>query len=148
MDLDADFKDLLQAFADAEVRYLVVGGYAVGFHGIPRFTKDIDLWIDPAEQNVARVELALHAFGAPAQVVAQLRAASLDDVLWMGAPPMRADILKGVPGGDFQRAFAKRVEAQWSGVPVSIISRDELIVIKCASGRPQDLLDVAMLERT
>lgn len=147
MELQSDFRDLLQAFADAEVRYLVVGGYAVGFHGTPRFTKDIDLWIEPSDENLARVEAALDAFGAPRHVIEQLRTAALDDVLWMGAPPMRADILKGVPGGDFPRAYATRIQADWAGVPVCMIGLDELIAIKRASGRKQDLLDVELLTR-
>jgi len=148
MKLHADFKDLLAAFANADARYLVVGGYAVGFHGTPRFTKDIDLWIDASDDNLDRVEVALNAFGAPQHVIAQLRSAGPEDILWMGSPPMRADILKGVPGGDFESNYTRRIESTWDNTPVSIIGLDDLIAIKRASGRPQDLLDVQMLENT
>lgn len=70
MDLPRDFKDLLQAFADAEVRYLIVGGYAVAFHARPRFTKDIDIWVEDSSDNLARLADALGRFGAPAGTAA------------------------------------------------------------------------------
>jgi hypothetical protein len=146
MALQPDYKDILAEFAAHNVEYLVIGGYAVGFHGRPRFTKDLDLWIRPTTENIASVKRALQAFGAPTAVVDQLEAASLDDVLWMGAPPVRIDILKGVPGGDFERAFQARVTSDWDGVRVFVVSRDELVALKRASGRPQDIVDADTLE--
>jgi hypothetical protein len=136
----------LAAFAANAVEYLVVGGYAVGFHGSPRFTKDLDLWIGSTASNLARVKRALVEFGAPEAVLSQLDGAAVEDVLWMGAPPVRIDILKGVPGGDFHAAYAARVTADWDGVLVSVVSHDDLIRLKRASGRPQDLVDADALE--
>ena len=143
--LHPDFRDLLAAFAAHEVDYLVVGGYAVGFHARPRFTKDIDLWVGRAPENLKRVRAALEEFGAPAAMLEQLESALDAEVLWRGAAPGRMDGVKGVPGGDCSACLARRVNTTWDGVSVSIISRDDLIAIKRASGRPQDLLDVEAL---
>ena len=143
--LHPDFRDLLAVFAAQKVDYLVVGGYAVGFHARPRFTKDIDLWVGHAPDNLKRVRAALEEFGAPAAMLEQLESALDEDVLWMGVPPVRIDVVKGVPGGDFPACLGRRVNTTWDGVSVSIISKDDLIAIKRASGRPQDLGDVEAL---
>ncbi len=144
--LHPDYKDILAAFEKHEVEYLLVGGYAVGVHGRPRFTKDLDLWVRPAPENLTRVRAALVAFGAPSTLLSELDVASAEDVLWMGAPPVRIDIVKGVPGGQFNRAFGRRMVADWEGVRVSVVGREDLIAIKRASGRPQDLVDADLLE--
>jgi hypothetical protein len=147
MSLHPDYKDILVAFEKHGVEYLLVGGYAVGFHGRPRFTKDLDLWVSPSAANLARVRGALVEFGAPRAMLDELDQASEEDVLWMGAPPVRVDILKGVPGGDFEKAYLARTLTSWDGVNVSLVSRLDLIALKRASGRPQDLVDADMLER-
>jgi hypothetical protein len=147
MALQPDYRDILAAFADYQVKYLVVGGYAVGFHGTPRFTKDLDLWVEPDVENLIRVKQALVAFGAPKAVVEQLESASPEDVLWMGVPPVRIDILKGVPGGDFSHLYQRRVVANWDGVQANIVGCADLIKLKRASGRSQDLVDADQLER-
>jgi hypothetical protein len=146
MPLHPDFKDLLAVFAAHKVDYLIVGGYAVGFHARPRFTKDIDLWVGNQPDNIVRVRTALEAFGAPDAMLTQIEFARDEDVLWMGVPPVRIDVVKGVPGGDFAQCHSRRILATWDGVPVSIISRDDLLVIKRACGRPQDLVDIEALE--
>ena len=148
MPLHPDFRDLLAVFAAHDVDYLVVGGYAVGFHARPRFTKDIDLWIGPSPENLKRARAALEEFGAPAAMLEQLESALDEDVLWMGVPPVRIDVVKGVPGGDFSACLSRRVRTSWDGVSVSVISKDDLIAIKRASGRPQDLLDAEALARS
>lgn len=147
MSLHQDFKDILAAFASYNVEYVIVGGYAVVFHGQPRFTKDLDLWINPSKNNMDKVRNALISFGAPEEMLIQLDSATEQDVLWMGASPLRIDIVKGVPGGEFQNVFARRISTILDGVCVSIISLEDLIDIKKASGRPQDLIDVDMLQK-
>ena len=132
--LSPDFRDLLQAFADAEVRYLLVGGYAVGFHAVPRFTKDLDLWVGASTENLARIRAALTAFGAPSSMAEQLVSAEPLDVVWMGRPPNRIDLMKGVPGGDFEAAWTSRVASSWDGTPLLIVGRDTLRELKRASG--------------
>jgi hypothetical protein len=148
MALYPDFKDLLSAFAAEKVLYLLVGGYAVSFHSWPRFTKDIDLWIAADAENVGRACAALALFGAPPSIVSDLAALGRDEILYMGKPPTRVDIFKSIPGVEFEQAFAKRVETEWDGVPVSILGLEDLIAAKRAAGRAQDLLDVAALEQS
>lgn len=144
--LALDFVDLLAAFDRAEVRYLIIGGYAVGYHDRPRTTKDLDLLLDPATDNIQRASQALLDFGAPVEIAAHLEAAVADEVVWMGHPPVRVDLLKDAPGVDFAAAWARRVVDVWSGVSVSLISREDLIRSKQASGREQDLIDARNLE--
>ncbi len=145
--LPLDFVDLLAVFGRAEVRYLIIGGYAVGYHDRPRTTKDLDLLLDPAPENIRRACGALVEFGAHADIVTHLQAAVEDEVVWMGHPPVRVDFLKDAPGVDFAEAWERRIADSWNGVPVMVISRDDLIRAKQASGREQDLIDARNLER-
>jgi len=145
MGLHQDFKDLLSAFDDAKVRYLLIGGYAVSFHSRPRYTKDIDLWVASEPENLQRVQAALATFGAPPSVLEALRSLGPDEILYMGNAPVRVDILQNVTGVEFEGAFGRRVEAEWDGVPISIIGVEDLIAAKRAAGRPQDLLDAEEL---
>jgi len=133
--LHQDFKDLLQAFADEGVSYLLIGGYAVTFHDRPRYTKDLDLWIDSSSQNRERVYRALSNFGAPVNVLEDLRTLAPGEVLWMGNPPVRVDILQQVYVLDYSNSYARRVRVAWHGVPVNVLSREDLIVSKKAAGR-------------
>ena len=94
MDLPSDLIDLLAEFADEKVEYLLVGGLALALHGLPRFTKDADLWIRDEPENLGRATRALEAFGAPRATVESLRSAAGLDVVWMGNPPARIDMMK------------------------------------------------------
>ncbi len=145
MMLHPDLRDLLAAFESHRVRYLLVGGYAVAVHAVPRFTKDLDLWIDPTPDNLDAVVAALQEFGAPKNVIAQLHTAPEMDVLWFGAIPNRIDLLKAVPGGDFAAMFARSAIVTIDGVTVPVIAKADLRALKLASGRPQDLVDAENL---
>jgi hypothetical protein len=131
----------------AEVRYLVVGAYAVTFHARPRFTKDLDVWVDPEPANAVRAWKALAAFGAPMGEVRPEDLTKPELVFQIGVVPNRIDILTQIEGVDFGVAWARRAAAEYDGRPIQIISRQDLIANKRAVGRPQDLLDVAELER-
>ncbi len=146
VDLPSDLIDLLSEFESTQVEYLLVGGQAVALHGFPRFTKDADLWVRDEPHNLERVRAALEAFGAPRSIIEQLETAGPLDVLWMGLPPARIDLMKGVPGGDFERAWQSRNVFKAHDTVVLVVSRDELIRLKRASGRSQDLVDVQKLE--
>ena len=147
MQLLEDFRDLLAEFAAQRVRYLLVGGHAVGAHSRPRSTKDLDLLIADDPENLARVERALAIFGVADSVLETLRSAASDEIVWFGVPPSRVDLLRRIAAIDFDAAYARRIEVEWEGVRISIISRDDLIANKRASGRPQDRRDVKELER-
>ncbi len=147
MDLFPDFADLLAAFARHEVRYLIVGGYAVSLHARPRFTKDLDLWIGEAAPNRDRAAAALEEFGAPLAVVVALRTAAASDIVWFGAPPLRVDLLQRIPGVEFDVAWRRRQPFEVAGLVVHALSLEDLITAKRAAGRPKDRLDVEALVR-
>jgi hypothetical protein len=145
--LPADFVDLLTEFERAGVRYVVLGGYAVGFHDRPRTTKDLDLLIDSTERNIERATEALSAFGAPRSVVQAFRAATEDEVVWMGVPPVRIDLLRAADGVEFRSCYARRVRAAIGALVTNVIGLDDLIANKQAADRPQDRADVKRLLR-
>lgn len=144
--MNRDFRDLLCAFSDADVRFLIVGAYAVTFHGRPRFTKDLDLWVEPTLGNAKRVYAALAAFGAPLGdvVIADLTQPRI--VFQIGVAPNRIDVLTSVEALDFASAWERRVPATYLDVPVNYLGRSDLILNKRSVGRPQDLIDVNALE--
>lgn len=142
-----DFLDLLTALSDAEVRFMVVGAYAVGVHGRPRATKDLDIWVEASPENAQRVLNALREFGAP---LGDLTAADLEKPgtgFKMGIPPRRIDILTQVSGIEFAQAWPSRISAAFDTVRCDVIGLDHLIANKRAAARPQDIADVSALER-
>jgi predicted nucleotidyltransferase len=146
VDLAQDFKELLAEFAHGRVEVVIVGGYAVAFHGRPRATKDIDLVLEGSAENLGRAADALARFGAPAIVVDSVRAQAPTDVVFMGQPPLRIDFLVTIDGVGAKELFARAVTGELDGVPVRVIGLEDLIANKRAAGRPQDLLDVTFLE--
>lgn len=144
--MNRDFVDLLRALSDAEARFLVVGAFAVGRYARPRATGDLDLWIDIAPENAARVHAALRAFGAPLESLAETDLSQPGLVFQMGVAPGRIDLLTSLTGLDFDPAWARRERGELGGVPVGFIGREDLIVNKRAVGRPRDLADAAELE--
>jgi predicted nucleotidyltransferase len=147
MDLFPDFRDLLAAFDESGVRYVVVGGYAVIFHGRPRATKDLDLLVAIDPDNRERLARALSAFGAPASVVEGGRAMTADQIVYFGVSPLRVDILGSASGVEFAGVYERAVRTTLDDVEVGIIGIEDLIANKKASGRPRDLEDAAELER-
>jgi len=148
MDLPPDFRDLLEEFARAKVEFVVVGGYAVAFHARPRATKDIDLVLDGAPENLSRAADALAAFGAPASVADATRHLRDDEVVYLGQAPLRIDLLRSIDGVEPAGLFARAVATTWDGIPVKVIARQDLIANKRAMSRPQDVIDAEILERT
>ncbi len=147
MKLPPDFRDLLEEFARDGVEHVVIGGYAVGFHVAPRATKDLDLLLGGEKENLERAARALARYGAPGSVVEAVRDLALDEVAFIGSPPVRIDLLRAMDGVDAKDVLEDAIDATWDGVPVRVISIDHLIANKRAAGRPQDLADVAKLER-
>lgn len=145
-----DFRDLLAALSGRSVRFLIVGGYAVTFHARPRFTKDLDIWVDPTPENAGRVVAALTEFGAPlaAHGVTVQDLGTPGTVYQLGIPPNRIDILTAIEGLQFAPCWDRRVDARFADVAVAYLGRADLIANKRAVGRPQDLLDAELLERT
>jgi hypothetical protein len=147
--VNRDFRDLLAAFGAHDVRFLIVGAYAVTFHARPRFTKDLDVWVEPSEANAPRVVQALAEFGAPLQAHGVTAADFVRPgvVYQMGLPPNRIDILTAVDGLDFAACWPRRVASTYADVAVNYLAKSDLILNKRHGARPQDLEDVKALER-
>ncbi len=143
-----DFLDLLTALNDADARFLLVGGHAVGLHGLPRATKDFDLWIEASPDNAARVLRALRAFGAPLAGLSERDLATPGNGFRMGSPPFRIELLTTVSGLAFDEVWPRREVHDLDGVRCPVLARADLVVNKRAAGRPQDLADVDALERS
>jgi hypothetical protein len=145
MFVNSDFTDLLNLFNANNVKYLVIGGYALIQYAEPRYTKDLDIWISTDRDNAAAVYHALKEFGAPLVELTEADFSEEGYYYQMGRPPMRVDILMGIPGIAFNKAWHNRVEVDFDGLLVKFISREDLITAKKASGRPQDLIDADLL---
>ena len=145
--MNPDFSDILSALSAEGAEFLVVGAYALAAHAVPRATADIDLWVGTAGENPARVRRALIKFGAPVEQLSEddLRRPGL--VFQIGLAPHRIDLLTSIDGVDFADAWPARFETDLGGLRVPVLSREHLIQNKRASGRPQDLADVARLDQ-
>lgn len=146
--VNEDYRDMLSALNAAEVEYLVVGAYALGAHGNPRATGDIDFWVRPTPENASRVWQALAEFGAPRDKVTEADFTEAGMVYQIGVPPRRIDLLTSISGIDFQSAWDGRIESEIGGVAISVLSREHLLKNKLASGRPKDLADADWLQKT
>lgn len=143
--MNRDFAEMLRLLAAENVDFLVVGGYAVAGHGVPRATGDIDLWVRPTEANALRLWRALAAFGAPRSRLSPKSFTEPDVVYQIGLPPNRIDFLTSIDGVEFDVAWPERVRCNVDDVEFSLLSLKHLLANKRATGRPQDLADVARL---
>jgi len=143
--LNPDFKEFIQSLNSDNVRYLIVGGYAVALHGYPRYTKDLDIWIELSIENAANIIKALDQFGFSSLGLVQTDFLVPDQVIQMGYPPSRIDILTTLPGVDFGECYPDRIVEIIDGVPINFIDLDNLKKNKKASGRHQDLADLENL---
>jgi len=143
--MNQDFVDLLASFLRADVRFLVVGAYALAVHARPRATGDLDVWVEPTAANATRVMAALGEFGAPLQELSEKDFGTEGLVFQMGVAPRRIDILTTLTGLSFDEAWQGHVTHEFGGVLVPFLGRDALIKNKRATGRPQDLADLGYL---
>ena len=143
----ADFRDVLTAMVAHDVRFLVVGAHALAAHGVPRATGDLDLWIEASEANATRVWRALADFGAPLATlnVSEADFAKSGQVIQLGLPPYRIDIMTSVSGLVFAEAWEAPLRGTLFEVDVRFIAREAFIRNKRASGRPKDLEDIRSL---
>jgi len=143
--LPQDFKEFLRLLNSERIEYMVVGGYAVGFHGYPRPTGDLDIWVAARPDNAAKLVSALAKFGFGSAGATEQQFIEPGRVVRMGVPPVRIEVLTSVSGVDFADCFSRKVDSVLDGIPVSIISRDDLIANKLAAGRDRDRDDVSRL---
>jgi hypothetical protein len=146
MKINSDFKDLLRSLNVAGIRYLIVGGYAVMVHTEPRYTKDLDIWIDRDEQNARALLGALAEFGAP---IGEVKPADLTEpevFFQIGIEPVRIDILTSVAGLVFEAAWNRRIEVDFGGETAPVLCRQDILAAKMAAGRPMDVEDARNLQ--
>ncbi len=143
--LNRDFREFIQSLNDNQVRYLVVGGYAVAMHGHPRYTKDLDVWLEMTAENAHQVVAALDQFGFSSLGLAVDDFLAPRQVIQLGYPPSRIDLLSTLPGVDFPTCYRTRIQVEMDGVVVNFIDLENLKKNKQASGRHQDLADLESL---
>lgn len=147
MILNEDYRDILLALSTEQVDFILIGAYALAAHGYPRATMDIDLWVMPSPENAAAVIRALKRFGSPLHGLETKDLLRNDTIFQIGVAPRRIDLLTGATGLDFSSAAKNAVTRQIDGVDLKVLSIDDLIVNKLATGRPKDQLDAEELKK-
>ncbi len=147
MELDKDFREFIELLNEHEVKYLIIGGYAVNFHGYPRYTKDIDFWLWMTKSNIKKLIKAIKDFGFGSLKLEIEDFMTSENIVQLGYEPYRIDLLVDVEGVDFEKCFERRTEAELDGVDVKFLSLQDLITAKKKAGRLQDLADAEQLEK-
>jgi hypothetical protein len=145
MEVQPDFRDLLALLNAHEVEYLIVGGYALAFHGAPRFTGDIDVYVRPSPKNAERILNALTEFGFQFSNMNLEDFQTPDKVVQLGVPPVRIDLITSLSGVSWDEAQAHKEPSMFGDVPVAYIGRSAFVANKRASGRKKDLADLEAL---
>jgi len=146
MEIQRDFKELLELFNAHNVEYLIVGGYALAFHGAPRFTGDIDLLVKPDAENAKRVLAALVEFGFGSVDLSETDITSPENIIQLGVPPVRVDIMTSLTAVAWKKAEAGKVSGNYGDTRVYFIGKDDFVSNKRALGRKKDLADIEALE--
>ena len=148
IDVARDYRDFLRAFVDHDVRFLVVGAYALAVLGRPRATGDLDVWVEPTPRNARKAYEALRVFGAPLRDLTVTDLTTPGVVFQIGLPPLRIDVLTEISGVTFTPAWRRRVRASFDDVPIAVLGRQDFLTNKRATGRLKDLADAERLERS
>ena len=147
MELDKDFKEFIQLLNEYKVKYLVIGGYAVNFHGYPRYTKDIDFWLWMTPDNIAQLIKVLKEFGFGSLNLGLEDFMTPDNIIQLGYEPYRIDLLVDLEGVEFEDCFERRTEGELDEVKINFLSLQDLILTKKTAARLQDLADAEQLEK-
>ncbi|MEJ2422468.1 MAG: nucleotidyl transferase AbiEii/AbiGii toxin family protein, partial [Acidobacteriota bacterium] len=145
MEVQSDFRDLLELLNKHHVEFILVGGYALAFHGAPRYTGDMDLFVHRSSKNAASIMAALNEFGFGGVGLTTDDFLKENTVIQLGVPPVRIDLVTSLTGVSWEDAYLSRESANYGGVPVSYIGRDQFITNKKATGRKRDLADLEAL---
>ena len=145
MEMQPDFRELLALFNAHHVEYMIVGGYALAFHGASRFTGDLDVLVKPDPENAQRILAALETFGFASVGLTPGDFSHPDQMVQLGMPPVRIDLITSLTGTSWDEVFAGRTAGSYGDVPVYYIGRAQFIVNKRATGRQKDLADLEML---
>ena len=144
--MNQDFTEFIKCLNKHDVKYLIVGGYAVAIHGHPRYTKDLDVWVRIATDNAEKILLALKEFGFSSLKLEVNDFTEPQNVIQLGYPPNRIDIITTASGIDFEESYANRLMVEIDGIKASFIDLENLKKNKRATGRYQDLADLEKLE--
>jgi hypothetical protein len=144
--LSQDFKEFIESLNSNDVRYLVIGGYALAAHGCPRYTKNLDIWLDNSQMNAERIIKSLIDFGFGSLTLAEADFTAKDRIIQLGYPPNRIDLLTSADGVDFEECYSKRVSLRMRETVVDFIDVEGLRMNKRATGRAQDLADLEALD--
>lgn len=142
MVLNKDFREFIELLNANGVKYLIVGGYAVGFHGYPRYTKDLDIWMLVSEENAAHVLAALGQFGFGSMGLTLDDFMNPENFIQLGYPPNRIDLVMSCDGVEFESAYQSKITIEVEDLKINFIDLKNLRLNKLASGRPQDLADL------
>ena len=145
MEVQPDFKDLLRLFNVHKVEYMIVGGYALAYHGAPRYTGDIDIYVKPDSQNAEQIMKALADFGFGSVGLTVEDFENPDNVIQLGVPPVRVDIITSISGILWKDASLGCIDGKYGDVPVKYIGLNEFIINKRTTGRKKDLSDLEAL---
>ncbi len=145
MEVQSDFRDLFALFNAREVEYLIVGAYALAFHGAPRYTGDMDILVKPGSSNAKRILAVLKDFGFGSVGLKPEDFQIPDKVIQLGVPPVRVDLLTSITGVSWEKAFSGRIKGKYGGIPVNYIGREQFILNKRDLGRKKDLADLEAL---
>ena len=143
--LNEDYKDILQLFTDNNVKFLVVGAYALGAYGLPRATGDIDLWVLADSENSKKIFHCLAKYGAPMEQINEQTFNDKDVIFQIGIAPRRIDIITKISGVDFEEAYKRKKEIELEDIKLPFISKQDLIANKTATGRAKDSIDIKNL---
>jgi len=145
MEVQQDFRDLLVLFNAHKIEYIIVGGYALAFHGAPRFTGDLDILVKPDSENARRILEALEEFDFKSVGLRTEDFQSLDKVVQLGVPPVRVDIITSLTGVSWEEVCSGKMDGKYGDIPVHYIGREQFIANKRAIGRKRDLADLEAL---
>lgn len=147
MKLQKDLKEFVALLTSLKIDFVIVGAHAVAFHGFPRFTGDIDLFIRPSLENARQIIKALNSFGFPLSDQLEITLTEPEKVIQLGRAPNRIDLLTSITGVSFDEAWENSIPTELDGVSVRMLSLEMLLKNKKASGRPKDLADVEEIIR-
>lgn len=145
MEAQNDFKELLELFNEHKIEYIIVGAYALAYHGVPRFTGDIDIFVKPSIENAQRILSALADFGFGSLNLTVEDFQNPNSVVQLGVPPVRIDLITSITGVAWEEADKGKVKGLYGNIPVSFLGREQYIVNKRAIGRKKDLADLEYL---
>jgi predicted nucleotidyltransferase len=145
--LNNDYREMLSTLCEEKVKFILVGAYALAIQGYPRATMDIDFWVAATKENAAAIMRALERFGSPLDTITLTDFQTENLIFQIGVEPRRIDIITSIDGVNFEDAFSHSILVNIDGIQVHVISKEDIIINKRASGRTKDLADIEMLER-